>query len=183
VLRTVKVKQGGVTKLVTGLEGRGIGGQGRILGVRVIKPASFAGSHNRSKSVCLVLLADSIVARLQGGWLSAKQLREHSGLSYGSVLASVGKWCRWKLIQRSTSTLPNGRVVFVYSIAPRGEKWLARHRGHMASQLQAYDAELRRLRGYGFTEALVETPGLSAPYARTLEPERDDYTEDEEEDY
>jgi hypothetical protein len=53
----------------------------------------------------------------------------------------------------------------------------------MASQLQAYDAELRVHRGYGFTEALVETPELSAAYARTLEPERDDYNEEEEEDY
>ena len=168
MLRTIKVKQGNVTKLVTGLEGYGIGGQGRILGVKVIRPATFRGKHNRSKSVCLVLLANSMLARMQGGVLSAKQLSELSGLSYGSVLASLSKWYGWHLVKRGTYTPAKGQSLYVYSISEKGKQWLARHKLHMASQLQAYDTELRRLRGYGFTEALVETPELSAPYARTL---------------
>lgn len=183
MLRTIKVAQSGVTTLVTGVEGCGIGDQGRVLGIRAIKPASFAGSHNRSKSVCLILLAHSMAAQLQGGWLSAKQLSELSGLSYGSVLASAGKWCRWRLIRRRTSTLPNGRMVYVYSIAPRGLQCLARHRGHMAGQLAAYDRELRQYRGYGFTEALGRNSGLSASYPAILEPEHDSSAEDGEEDY
>ena len=86
-------------------------------------------------------------------------------------------------MRRRTSTLPNGRMVYVYSIAPRGEQWLGRHRAHMAAQHAAYDRELRQSRGYGFTEALVTNPGLSAPYVRTSDSERDGSAEDGEEDY
>jgi len=156
MLRTRKTAPGVLT---TSLDARwGVVEQPRILGVRRIKPASFEGSHNRTKSVCLLLLSEGAPGRMQGGLLSAKYLSEWSGISYGSILASLGKWCAWHLIERSTYTRAKGRRIFVYSIAPKGKRWLARHERHMASQLQAYDAELRARRGFGFVEALAEKP-------------------------
>jgi len=150
MLRTVRVRQGDTTKLITGIEGRGI-----VLSVKEIKPCSFRGCHNRTRAVALLVLAHSALANKQDGYLSARQIAELGGLPYNGVLSNVGKWCAWGLIGRSqSSTIEGAPGVYVYKVLDKGQAWLTRHKAHMATQIEGWDAELIERRGYGLFEAV-----------------------------
>ena len=112
-----------------------------------VKPASFRGCHNATRAKCLLMLCYSGTSQQQQGWLTALQLSLLTGLSYGSILASVGKWVRWDQIKRGQGRLSTGRVVCMYCAAPKGRAWLKRHQHHMP--IDRYDAEMAVARGEG----------------------------------
>lgn len=113
-----------------------------------VKPASFRGCHNATRAKCLLMLRYSATAQQQSGWLTARQLSLLTGLSYGSILASVGKWVRWRQVKRDRALLYDGGLwVYMYSVAPKGRAWLERHRHHMP--LERYDAEMMAATGKG----------------------------------
>ncbi len=67
--------------------------------------------------------------------LAAKELYEASGVPYGSIGASMGKWCEWEFTKRYLD-IYNGKPVFRYCITKRGidfvekripPEWLARY--------------------------------------------------------
>lgn len=181
----IRTRIGATGQLVTYSDGYG-SGKIRILAVKQIKPASFKGIHNRTRAVCLLLLADSQLMHSQGGVLSAKQLSELSGLSYGSIMASVGKWCRWHYIKRIPIERYKVRSGWLYELSPRGRTWVKRHWHHFSMQLALYDTELQQTRGYGFAQYLAGkllAPTEELPTACADHMSASDYFEDEEEDY
>jgi len=118
---------------------------GRTLSVRTIKPCSFKGCHNASKSKCLLMLEYSETAKEQNGWLTAQQLSYLTGIPYASILASLPKWIRWKILIRKKAKLTNGRGAFIYQLAPKGRAWLLRHKWHMP--IQRYHEEMLKATG------------------------------------
>lgn len=157
-LRTVKVRRGNVTELVTGLDAWGIGGVPRTLGVKVIKPCNFNGRHNRSRMLCYLILGHSKQAALQNGMLTSKQISTLTGIPYNSILSRISKWWQWRFVKRVPVKLRDGRAVYAYSLAPRGREWLDRHFSHAMGQLAAYEEELKQKRGYGFWGYLLRLP-------------------------
>jgi len=113
--------------------------------VKQIKPASFKGPHNATKSKCLIMLEYSVTSKEQGYWLTAHQLSSLTGISYASILASLSKWVRWKIVLRKKAKLANGREVYIYQAAAKGRAWLGRHVWHMP--LQRYQAEVLQATG------------------------------------
>lgn len=113
--------------------------------VKQIKRASFKGKHNATKSKCLVMLEYSATSKEQRYWLTAHQLSSLTGISYGSVLASLPKWVDWKIVIRKRARLANGREVYIYQAAAKGRAWLGRHASHMP--LQRYQAEVLQATG------------------------------------
>lgn len=116
-----------------------------LISVREIKLASFKGKHNSTKSKCLLMLEYSETARLQRGWLTARQLAALTGIPYASILASLPKWVRWRIVIRRKYKLARGGEVYIYQLAPKGRGWLWRHRWHMP--LQRYHAEILKATG------------------------------------
>jgi DNA-binding PadR family transcriptional regulator len=182
-LRTVRVRRGNVTELVTGLDAWGTGGVPRILSVKVIKPATFKGSHNLLKSLCLFMLAYSILSRKHGGLLTASELSELTDWSLASVKASMPKWHRWGIVKRQRFKHPGRRQGFRYAITPRGLAWLRRHRRHMDPQLQEWNAKSKAVWGYGLSDLCVEQElPVPVPMREYLEQEPDtDFDDGEEE--
>lgn len=113
--------------------------------VKRIKPASFKGKHNATKSKCLIMLEYSATSKEQRYWLTARQLSSLTGISYGSVLASLPKWVDWKIAIRKKAKLANGREVYIYQTAAKGRAWLRRHTCRMP--LQRYQAEVLQATG------------------------------------
>lgn len=113
--------------------------------VREIKLASFLGKHNATKSKCLLMLEYSETSKQQNGWLTARQLGLLTGIPYPSVLASLPKWIRWKILVRKKAKLTNGKEVFIYQLAPKGRAWLLRHKWHMP--LERYHEEMLKATG------------------------------------
>jgi len=113
--------------------------------VREIKLASFQGKHNATKSKCLLMLEHSETAKEQNGWLTALQLSLLTGIPYASILASLPKWIRWKIMIRRKAKLTNGKEAFIYQLAPKGRAWLLRHTSHMP--LERYNEEMLKATG------------------------------------
>jgi hypothetical protein len=114
--------------------------------VKHIKRASFKGKHNATKSKCLIMLEYSATSKEQGHWLTARQLSSLTGISYASILASLPKWVRWKIVVRKRARLANGREVYIYQAsAAKGRAWLRRHGWHMP--LERYQAEVLQATG------------------------------------
>ncbi|OGN91988.1 MAG: hypothetical protein A2Z75_05325 [Chloroflexi bacterium RBG_13_50_10] len=128
--------------------------------VREIKFASFRGKHNASKSKCLLMLEYSETARQQRGWLTARQLAFLTGIPYASILASLPKWVRWKIVIRKKAKLTSGREAYIYQLAPKGRAWLFRHKWHMP--LQRYHTEMLKATGRALRLAQLDQwePGL-----------------------
>lgn len=110
--------------------------------VTQIKPASFKGKHNATKSKCLIMLELSATSKEQGYWLTARQLSSLTGISYGSILASLPKWVAWKIVLRKKAKLADGREVYIYQASMKGQAWFWRHKWHMP--LQRYQAEVQQ---------------------------------------
>jgi len=113
--------------------------------VREIKLASFKGKHNGTKSKCLIVLEYSVTSKEQGYWLTAHQLSSLTGVPYASILASLPKWVRWKIVIRKKAKLTGGREAYIYQLAPNGRAWLLRHKWHMP--LQRYHEEMLKATG------------------------------------
>jgi DNA-binding PadR family transcriptional regulator len=116
----------------------------RIIVTR-IKPASFKCKHNATKSKCLIMLEYSATSKEQEHWHTARQLSYLTGISYGSILASLPKWVRWRIVIRKKAKLANGREVYIYQAATKGRAWLWRHKWHMP--LERYQAEVLQATG------------------------------------
>jgi len=110
--------------------------------VRRIKPPSFNGRHNATKSKALLALEDYRLGLngRRGKGLTARQIHMVTGCPYNSILSSVGKWVRWKLILRREARNVYGRMVYHYVIAQRGRRWLERHAWRMP--LERYFREM-----------------------------------------
>lgn len=80
--------------------------------------ATFNGIHNATKSKCLIVLENHPK-------LSAQELALLTGIPASSVFSSVMHWAKenWEYVQR-TIDMKDGQPCFVYSIAPRGRKFL-----------------------------------------------------------
>ena len=116
-----------------------------MVAVREIKLASFQGKHNATKSKCLLMLEYSDTAKEQNGWLTALQLSLLTGIPYASILASLPKWIRWKIMIRRKAKLTNGKEAFIYQLSPKGRAWLLRHKSHMP--LERYHEEMLKATG------------------------------------
>ncbi len=84
--------------------------------------ATFRGSHNRSKSLVLLLLLDRRARGLPG--LGVKALASNTGVPYNSLRALLGNWVKWGYLTRKVSKSNTDLPIYSYSIATRGEHFV-----------------------------------------------------------
>ena len=104
------------------------------------RPSCKPTEHNASKCKCLLVLMYSQTAKQQKGWLTARQLHLLTGISYGSILASLPKWVKWRILERRKALLNNGDTVYSYSAVRKGIRWFFRHQWRMP--MDRYLAEM-----------------------------------------
>ena len=86
--------------------------------------ATFSGVHNASKAKVLIILNHrKYNLRLSTG-LNVRQLHLESGVNYNYLRSRLGKWFKWKYLSRKAYDDGNGRPMFYYTIAVRGEHFI-----------------------------------------------------------
>ena len=85
---------------------------------------TFRGKHNASKSKILLICYHQKFMLHSAIALSARELAETSGVSYGYLKKRLAKWVEWKYLLRKATAGPLGQPVFVYTIAARGAHFL-----------------------------------------------------------
>lgn len=85
--------------------------------------ASFDNHHNASKSKVFIVLYHRKFTLRDNTGLSARQLADHTGVSYNYVRSRIIKWTAWGYVKRSTEIVDN-RPLLVYTIADRGKHFI-----------------------------------------------------------
>ena len=86
--------------------------------------ATFRGKHNASKSKVLLICYHRKFMEHSTIGLGARELAETSGVNYSYLKKRLPKWVEWKYLLRKATAGPQGKPVFVYSIAVRGSHFL-----------------------------------------------------------
>ncbi len=87
--------------------------------------ATFNATHNASKSKVLIMLHYFKNTLHDNSGLDARELYLHTGVGYNYLLARLPKWAEWKYVLRHSSIGTNGKPVWHYKIAARGERFIS----------------------------------------------------------
>jgi hypothetical protein len=85
---------------------------------------TFKGKHNASKSKILLICYHQKFMEHSTIGFSARQLATASGVSYGYLKKRLPKWVEWQYLLRKATAGPQGKPLFIYSIASRGSHFL-----------------------------------------------------------
>ena len=92
--------------------------------IRERKIATFNGIHNASKTKTLLTLYSIKHKYNSNKGLSARGIHLASGVNLAYLNARLGLWYDWGYIYRRAQDTHQGRPIFVYMIAPRGEHFV-----------------------------------------------------------
>jgi len=97
-------------------------------GGKIIMPkrhiATFRGKHNASKAKTFIVLYDAMFTQGITIGFSVGQLYLLSGVPYGTLKSSLGRWHSWQYVSRRAREGDNGRPIFTYWLGARGKHFV-----------------------------------------------------------
>ncbi len=109
----------------------------------IVKPPSFKGKHNATRSKVLIVLFDRKVQKHDNSGFSARDLYVNTGCNYGYLQQKLSKWVKWGYLSKYAGPNFDGRPTWYYRLAPRGRRFLEDRLNVLNPEaLQRYVAEL-----------------------------------------